>query len=49
MVPVSMTLTVYGVGTLVPVVHLDFVITKARFGHGIKIATEVATTPGALS
>ena len=37
----KMTVTVFGVATPPPIVNCDFVITKARFIHGIKIATEV--------
>jgi hypothetical protein len=37
----SMTITVFGVATPPPMVHEDFVITKAHFINGIKIATEV--------
>jgi hypothetical protein len=37
----KITATVFGVATPPPIVNFDFVITKARFIHGIKIATEV--------
>jgi hypothetical protein len=37
----TITLTVFGVATPAPVVTLDFVITKARFVNGIKVATEI--------
>jgi hypothetical protein len=37
----KMTLTVFGVATPAPMVTLDFVVSKARSTHGIKIATEI--------
>ena len=37
----TLTLTVYGTATPAPTATLDFVITKARFTNGIKIATEI--------
>jgi hypothetical protein len=37
----TIAITVFGVGTPPPVVNEDFVITRARFINGIKIATEV--------
>jgi hypothetical protein len=37
----KITVTVFGVTTPAPTVNFDFVITKAHFIHGIKIATEV--------
>lgn len=37
----TMTLSVFGVATPPPSVTLDFVIAKARFTNGIKIATEI--------
>jgi hypothetical protein len=37
----TITLSVFGVATPPPTVTLDFVITKARFANGTKIATEI--------
>jgi hypothetical protein len=37
----KITLSVFGVATPPPMVNLDFVISKARFIHGVKIATEI--------
>ncbi len=37
----TISITVFGVATPPPVVTEDFVITKARFINGVKIATEV--------
>jgi hypothetical protein len=37
----TISVTVYGVATLPPTVHLDFVIAKAHFHNGAKLATEI--------
>ena len=37
----TIAVTVYGVATPPPTVHLDFVVTKASLNNGIKVATEL--------